>query len=159
MAMDLQLITCPPASASMDELVELYNTSLSSVFDLHAPVKNFSCSAPWFTHELRKLKTAGCVLERRYRHSGLTVHKLAFCEHQKAYSNSLKDARSQFYSSLINENPGNSKQLFTTITHLLKPQPSSSTEARAVAEPEGWPGWHWTPLISDWPPQVPPQKC
>ena len=132
MTMDLQLITCP-ASASVDELVELYNTSLSSVFDLHAPVKtrevNFSRSAPWFTHELRKIKTAGRVLERRYRHSGLTVHKLAFREHQRAYSNSLKDARSQFYSSLINKNPGNSKQLFTTINHLLKPQPSSSTEA------------------------------
>ena len=132
MSMDLQLITCP-ASASADELVEIYNTSLSSVFDLHAPVKsrivNFSRSAPWFTHELRKMKTAGRVLERRCRHSGLTVHKLAFREHQKAYSNSLKDARSQFYSSLINENPGNSKQLFSTIKHLLKPQPSSSTEA------------------------------
>ena len=104
MTMDLQLITCP-ASASVDELVELYNTSLSSVFDLHAPVKtrevNFSRSAPWFTHELRKIKTAGRVLERRYRHSGLTVHKLAFREHQRAYSNSLKDACSQFYSSLI----------------------------------------------------------
>uniref|UniRef100_UPI003AB0FBBA 1-phosphatidylinositol 4,5-bisphosphate phosphodiesterase beta-1-like n=1 Tax=Centroberyx gerrardi TaxID=166262 RepID=UPI003AB0FBBA len=38
MTMDLQHITCP-ASASVDEVVELYNTSLSSVFDLHAPVK------------------------------------------------------------------------------------------------------------------------
>ncbi|XP_031727140.1 uncharacterized protein LOC116396593 [Anarrhichthys ocellatus] len=106
MTTDLQLITCP-ASASMDELVELYNTSLTSVFDLHAPVKSreviFSCSAPWFTHELRKIKSAGRVLERRCRHSGLTVHKQAFREHQRAYSNSLKDARSQYYSSLINE--------------------------------------------------------
>ena len=44
-------------------------------------------------------------------------------------SNSLKDARSQLYSSLINENPGNSTLLFSTINRLLKPQPSSSTEA------------------------------
>jgi len=28
----------------------------------------------------------------------------------------------------------------------------------AVAEPEGCPGWHWTPLTSDWPPRVPPQN-
>ena len=95
MTMDLQLITCP-ASASMDELVELYNTSLSSVFYLHAPVMssevNFSCSAAWFSHEMRKIKTAGRVLERRCRHSGLTVHKLAFREHQRAFSNSLKAA-------------------------------------------------------------------
>ncbi|XP_071761460.2 uncharacterized protein LOC139916471 [Centroberyx gerrardi] len=132
MTMDLQHITCP-ASASVDEVVELYNTSLSSVFDLHAPVKtrevNFSRSAPWFTHELRKIKTAGRVLERRLRHSGLTVHKLAFREHQRAYSKSLKDARSQFYSNVINNNPGNSKHLFSTINHLLKPQSSSPIEA------------------------------
>ncbi|XP_078147037.1 uncharacterized protein LOC144542992 [Centroberyx gerrardi] len=132
MTMDLQHITCP-ASASVDEVVELYNTSLSSVFDLHAPVKtrevNFSRSAPWFTHELRKIKTAGRVLERRLRHYGLTVHKLAFREHQRAYSKSLKDARSQFYSNVINNNPGNSKHLFSTINHLLKPQSSSPIEA------------------------------
>lgn len=66
MTMDLQHITCP-ASASVDELVALYNTALSSVFDVHAPVKtrkvNFSRSAPWFTHDLQKIKTAGYVLK------------------------------------------------------------------------------------------------
>ena len=134
MTMDLQHITCL-ALASVDELVGLYNTSLSSVFDVHAPVKtrevNFSHSAPWFTHDLQKIKTAGCDLEQRFRHSALAVHKLAFHEHQRTYSRSFKDAWSQFCSNLINNNPGNPKHLFSTMNHLLKPQsgcPIGATE-------------------------------
>ncbi|KAF3842855.1 hypothetical protein F7725_001704 [Dissostichus mawsoni] len=52
-------------------------------------------------------------------------------EHQKAYAQSLRDARSQYYSIIINNSTGNSKQLFSTINHLLKPQSplhSESTE-------------------------------
>ena len=42
-----------------------------------------------------------------------------------------KHAQSQYYSSIINNSTGNSKQLFSTINHLLKPQSplhSDSTE-------------------------------
>ncbi|ROI15639.1 hypothetical protein DPX16_20177 [Anabarilius grahami] len=93
---DLQHISCP-VSATVDELVTYYNTALSSVFDLHAPIRtrevNFKHSAPWFTQELRQMKTEGRILERRCKQSSLTVHKLAFRDHQKTYSKSLKDAR------------------------------------------------------------------
>ncbi|KAJ4940927.1 hypothetical protein JOQ06_027217 [Pogonophryne albipinna] len=91
----------------------------------------FSRSAPWYTGELRRMKTAGCVFERRLKDSRLTVHRLAYREHQKAYAQSLRDARSQYYSSIINNSTGNSKQLISTINHLLKPQSplhSDSTE-------------------------------
>lgn len=74
------------------------------------------------------MKTAGRAIERRYKATGLTVHKLAFREHQKGYSKALTEARSQFYSNIIRNNPGNSKKLFSTINHLLKPQTSSITE-------------------------------
>ena len=132
LATDLQCITCPD-SDNVDELVEYYNTFLSSVLDIHAPVKTrevtFERSAPWYTQELRTLKTAGRALERQLRHTGLTVHKLAFREHQKAYCQALKNARSTFYSNIINRDTGNSKKLFSTINHLLKPQSPSLTEA------------------------------
>ncbi|KAG2459235.1 TLK1 kinase, partial [Polypterus senegalus] len=88
----------------------------------------FVRSAPWYTPELRQIKRAGRALERSYRKTGLTVHKLAFRDHQKAYSKSLKDAQGQFYSNQINKNIGNSKQLFATINQLMEPQqPSFST--------------------------------
>ncbi len=68
------------------------------------------------------------VLERRFKDSGFAVHKLAYREHQKAYSKSLSDTRAQFYSHIINNSPGNSKQLFSTINHLLKPQTPLHTD-------------------------------
>ena len=132
LATDLQHITYSTPE-TVDELVEHYNTFLSSVLDLHAPVKMrevmFERSAPWYTQELRTIKTAGHALERQFRHTGLTVHKLAFRDHQKIYCQALKKARSTFYSNLINQNTGNSKKLFSTINHLLKPPSPSLSEA------------------------------
>ncbi|KAJ8369327.1 hypothetical protein SKAU_G00093550 [Synaphobranchus kaupii] len=130
MTSDLQHLSSANFS-SASESVDFYNNSLRSPLDFHAPVKTravtFSRSAPWFTCELREMKAAGRVLERRLKASGLTVHRLAYREHQKAYSKSLRDARSQFYSNIISNSPGNSKQLFSTINHLLKPQTPSHT--------------------------------
>ena len=117
--------------SSADEAVDYYNSHLSSVLDLHAPVKTrtvtFTRSARWFTDELRKMKAAGWVLERRLQASGLTVHKQIYREQQQQYAQSLKEARSQFYSDAIRNSPGNSKQLFSTVKHLLKPQPPPRT--------------------------------
>ncbi|CAJ1074272.1 LOW QUALITY PROTEIN: uncharacterized protein LOC119776875 [Xyrichtys novacula] len=105
-----------------------YNHNLHSILDFHAPLKTrtvtFTRSAPWFTEELRLLKRTGRVLERAYVTSGLTVHKLAYQEHRRRYAHELSKARSAHYSNIINNNPGNSKQLFTTVKHLLKPQTS-----------------------------------
>ncbi|KAJ8014669.1 hypothetical protein DPEC_G00018060 [Dallia pectoralis] len=104
-----------------------------STLDLHAPVKTrtvtFCRSAPWYTVELRQLKAAGRAIERRYKATGLTVHKLGYQEHQKDYSKALKETHSHFYSNVIRNNPGNSKQLFSTINDLLKPQITPLTEA------------------------------
>ncbi|KAJ4925218.1 hypothetical protein JOQ06_017953, partial [Pogonophryne albipinna] len=46
----------------------------------------------------------------------------AYRDHQNAYAKSLRDTWSKFYSAIINNSPGNSKLLFSTINHLLKPQ-------------------------------------
>ena len=89
---------------------------------------SFSRTAPWFTKELRKMKAAGRAIERRVKSSGLVVHKLAYKNHQKAYAAALKEARSIYYSNIINNSPGNSKQLFSTINYLLNPKNQTHTE-------------------------------
>lgn len=131
MTMDLQHLTSANLS-SPSEWVDFYNKSLSSLLDLHAPIKtrkvSFSGSAPWFTCDLWKMKAAGRVIEWRLKTSGLTVHRQGYREHQKAYSKSVTDARSQFYSNIISSAPGNFKQLFFTINQLLKLKTSSHTE-------------------------------
>ena len=132
LALDLQHLSSGSTdSLSVADSVDLYNQSLSSLLDLHAPLTSrsvsFSRSAPWYTSELRTMKAAGRVLERRLKASDLTVHKQAYREHRRAYAEALNNARSRFYSAIINNSPGNSKQLFSTVHHLLKPPlPSQS---------------------------------
>ncbi|TNN58749.1 hypothetical protein EYF80_030994 [Liparis tanakae] len=126
LALDLKSLSIGSTNfLSGTDLVDSYNQSLSSLLDLHAPIKSrsvsFSRSAPWYTCELHKMKTAGRVIERRLKASGLTVHKQAYREHRKAYAEALRDAQSKLYSTIINNSPGNSKQLFSTVNHLLKP--------------------------------------
>ncbi|CAM4596766.1 unnamed protein product [Leuciscus chuanchicus] len=119
---------------SVNKSVEHYNYSLHCLLDTHAPLKtrtvSFSRSAPWFTDELRKMKAGGRAIERRVKSSGLVVHKLAYKHHQKAYAAALKQARSIYYSNIINS-PGNSKQLFSTINHLLNTKNQTHTEPTA----------------------------
>lgn len=115
MTMDFQQIICQ-TSASVDELVELYNSSLSSVFDVHAPVKmcedNCSCSAACFTHDLQNLKTAGHVLEWHTDPLGSLSINWPCVNMEIAYSKCLKNVLSQLYSNLINNSPGNPKHIF-----------------------------------------------
>ncbi|XP_073710666.1 uncharacterized protein [Misgurnus anguillicaudatus] len=117
---------------SIADSVDFYNQSLSSLLDIHAPLisrsVSFRRSAPWYNCELRKMKAAGRVLERRLKTTGLTVHKQAYREQKKAYAKALRDAQSRYYSTIINNSHGISKQLFSTINHLLKPPLSSHSE-------------------------------
>ncbi|KAG1940151.1 hypothetical protein F2P79_016879 [Pimephales promelas] len=70
MTSDLQHLLSANCSQPTD-LVDYYNNTLRSIMDLHAPVKTrtvtFARSAPWYTDELRKMKAAGRVIERRYK--------------------------------------------------------------------------------------------
>ncbi|KAJ8000763.1 hypothetical protein DPEC_G00183710 [Dallia pectoralis] len=88
LTLDLQHLLSVNCSSTMDP-VDIYNNTLKSILDLHAPVKTrtvtFCRSAPWYTAELRQLKAAGRAIEMRYKATGLTVHKLAYREHTKEY--------------------------------------------------------------------------
>lgn len=132
------LMSCPhisciyPLPASPQSMTQWTTTTnllvISWISMLLFELSLFPHSAPWYTCELQKLKTVGRALEWRGTASGLTVHRLAFEDHQKAYANSLKDTRSNFYSTIINSCPGYSKQLFSTINLLLKPQSQTHAE-------------------------------
>uniref|UniRef100_A0A8C2BCC6 Membrane-associated guanylate kinase, WW and PDZ domain-containing protein 3 n=1 Tax=Cyprinus carpio TaxID=7962 RepID=A0A8C2BCC6_CYPCA len=49
----------------------------------------------------KRLKAAGRQLERQYRKSGLTVHKLMYKQHQIEYHNSLNTAKTEVNSTII----------------------------------------------------------
>lgn len=86
---DLSTLICsypsPPSSSSPNDLVNHYNNCLSSSLDALAPLKtrsvSFTHTAPWFTADLRQLKTTGRRLERLYKKAGLIVHSQMYSNH------------------------------------------------------------------------------
>ena len=115
-------LTEPDPALSLEEHVHHYNSTLLDGLDRFAPEKtrlvSFHRSAPWFTDHLRALKSEGRKIERRFRQTGLTVHKLSFREHQKTYSSALRSTRASYYSTLIDSGHRNPRHLFATINQM-----------------------------------------
>ncbi|CAM4683625.1 unnamed protein product [Leuciscus chuanchicus] len=114
-----------PLDVCIDNLVLLYNTHLADSFNFLAPLKtrivSFTHSAPWFTPELRKMKAAGRQLERLSRKTGLTVHALAYSDHVSTYKESLNQAKTMYYTTIIDRGYNNPRALFSTINKLTQP--------------------------------------
>lgn len=121
---DPERISNPVAELPVLGSIDCYNSALSSI--VVAPVKervvSFSKSSPWYTNDLRALKVEGRKIERLYKKSGLTVHKLMFEQHQLQYHLALKTSREVYYSHVINKGAANPRTLFKTIDSLLKSQ-------------------------------------
>ena len=82
----------PPNTCS-DDFVLSYNVHLAHMLNHFVPLKTYTVtflrSAPCFTPELRKMKAAGCQLERLRKKTGLTVHRQAYKAHVLAYKEAL----------------------------------------------------------------------
>ena len=110
---------------SPSDLTDYYNNILSSCLDQLAPIKtktvSFTHSAPWFTPELRLMKTRARQLERLRNKTSLTIHSQTYKDHLQQYKDALFHARTTYYSQLIHSGSGNPKTLFSTINKLLSP--------------------------------------
>lgn len=129
-ALSASLTHCLSASPPLPfddpaDLVNYYNNTLSSCLDQLAPIKtktvSFTHSAPWYTPELRQMKSRKRQLERLHKKSRLSVHLLAYTDHLQQYKDALNAARTTYYSHLIHSGSKNPKALFSTINSLLKP--------------------------------------
>jgi len=67
------------------------------------------------------LKQRPRQLERQFKKSGLTVHKLIHDERLVRYSDALKIARTEYYSQIINDGTEIPYKMFKVINKLLKP--------------------------------------
>lgn len=99
---------------------------MSSVLNSLAPLKtcavSFIHTVPWYTSELRQLKTTGCRLERQYSKSGLADHKQMYSDHILYKKNALCSAKSTYSADIIRTGEGNMKTLFTIHSLLKSPE-------------------------------------
>ena len=99
-------------SADLNELVQQYNTTLSTLLDKHAPLtsKTVKKSNPWFTSDLKKLKAACRSAERKWRRTHSMIWKTVSNLQYKLYRSAIANAKQQYYSSAVH-NAVNAKNL------------------------------------------------
>uniref|UniRef100_A0A8C9Z9B5 Reverse transcriptase domain-containing protein n=1 Tax=Sander lucioperca TaxID=283035 RepID=A0A8C9Z9B5_SANLU len=74
--------------------------------------------APWYNSQTRKLKQISRKIESKWRSTKLEESRLDWQDSLKTYRKTPRKARSDYYSSLIEENKNNPRFLFSTVARL-----------------------------------------
>ena len=117
-------VLCSESSdSSLNELVSLYDVTLRSILDKHAPMQTKKVASrlqvPWFTDQVRTEKKKRRKAEKRW----LKTKSVQDYQYYKTARNVtlfvMNKARRTYYSEMINENSDNQKRLFNVTKFLL----------------------------------------
>ena len=115
------VLECATQSESADPL-SVYNTCLRQVLDHHAPLVTRTVtdrtSAPWMTLEVKQAKVERRIAERKWRKSGLTVHREIYAKQRNVVSNLISKAKKD-YSCEKNIDCDSSRELFRLSNQLM----------------------------------------
>ncbi len=119
-----QFLSISNSSEQLDDVTENMDSLFSSTLATVAPlclrkIKDKS-PTPWYNEHTRTLKRAARKMERSWRKTKLEVFRKAWRESNLSYRKALKTARSDYFSSLLEENKHNPRHLFNTVTKLTK---------------------------------------
>ena len=124
-------------SDDLCKLVDGYSQVVTAALDRHAPLKSRVITirprAPWYTEEIAEAKKARRRAERRWRRSKESDDRLIYVNLCKSVNAILHHAKSNYYTTVVSDNKGDQKFLFTTVNKLLhrnssKVLPSSTSD-------------------------------
>ena len=105
------------------DLVDLYENTLTSLLELHAPLKRrvvtLRPAAPWYSDQIRAEKVKRRRLERHWRANRLTVTRELYVNQCNLVNRLIHESKMKFYSAVIDENRSNQAALFTTVDKML----------------------------------------
>ncbi len=107
------------SAEKLDDVTETMDSLFSITLDTVAPlclrkIKEKS-PAPWYNEHTRAPKKAAQKMEHSWRKTKLEVFHIAWRESILSYRKALKTARSDYFSSLLEENKHNPRYLFNTV--------------------------------------------
>ena len=104
------------------DLVENYDLLMQAVTDKHAPIQNklviIRPRVPWYSDDLRRMKNQRRRLERKMRKTKLPCDVSSYWKIRDEYFLLLKDAKTKYYTELILDCEGDSKELFRVVNSL-----------------------------------------
>ncbi len=124
-----QFLSITNSSEQLDDVTETMDSLFSSTLDTVAPLRlrkiKEKSPTPWYNEHTRTLKRAARKMEHSWRKTKLEVFRVAWRESILSYRKTLKTARSDYFSSLLEENKHNPRYLFNTVTKLTKNKAST----------------------------------
>jgi len=111
----------------LDSLVDSYHRVSKSTLDVYAPERTREVvlrpCAPWYSTDISVQKNIRRKLERNWRRTRLPADRERYAFQNSVVNDVIASAKHTFYSSVIQENSGNSGLLFKTIEKLLHSNP------------------------------------
>ena len=104
------------------QLLGVYNTCLCQLLDRHAPLNTHTVTdhtpAPWMTLEIKQAKVQRRLAERKWRESGLAVHREIYVKQRNLVSNMIRKANKEYLCDKI-VNCGSSWELFHLSSQIM----------------------------------------
>ncbi len=106
----------------------LFSSTLDTAAPLRLRKSKEKSPTPSYNEHTRALKRAARKMERSWRKTKLVVFRIAWQESTLSYRKALKTARSDYFSSLLEENKYNPRYLFNTVAKLTKNKASTGID-------------------------------
>ena len=114
----------------IDVLVDSYNTTLSQILEKHAPLKTrqvtIHADSPWINDTIKQLKRDKRKAERKWRATGLEIHKQIYCNYRNQLNKKISEAKVDFYQQRIDESSHSQATLFKCVDELLGKKKTSA---------------------------------
>ena len=111
-------------------MCDQYTSVLTSLLDKHAPLRTKKvvekAPTPWMTSKLLDCKRSYRQLERRWRRSRSGYDRSKYRNYRNLCNRLMTEAKSQYFSNLIDENSENPRRLWDTINNILHRAPASA---------------------------------
>ena len=106
-----------------EECVKLYNEAAKSLLDKHAPEKTKTITirpkSEWQNQEIDTTRREKRKCERKWRATGLTVHREMYCEARNRLMKAIASSKKDYISKKIADASDSQKALFNCLDYLF----------------------------------------
>ena len=117
---------------SVDELADIYHSTLSSLIDRHAPCiginKYYRPITPWFNNSCRAQKRKARCLERVYCRTSSDEDRKDWIEQLGTCQKFYRRVQNTYWQSLISHSSGNARKLWNTRLSVMRKKKTSPVQ-------------------------------